>query len=106
MVEGDEACGEAGESLVDVSAPLVANWQPVEAAEPSMGPLHHLAVAAEPLAAVDAVACDVRRDLACAELPPAGSGIVGLVSVQLVGVSARPAQATTAQPRAQPLRVE
>src|SRR4051812_27530896 len=40
LVEGDEACGEAGEGFVDVGASLVTDGQAVEAVEPSVCPLH------------------------------------------------------------------
>lgn len=39
LVDGDEACGEAGEGLVDVGASLVADGQAAETIEPSVGAL-------------------------------------------------------------------
>lgn len=39
LVEGDEACGESGEGLVDVAAPLVADGQAAEPVELSVGTL-------------------------------------------------------------------
>ena len=85
LVEGDEACGEAGEGLVDVAAPLVADGQATEAVEPSVGPLDDPAVTPEPLAALDAFAGDARYDPARPTLLAPRPGIVGLVCVQLAG---------------------
>ncbi len=96
-VEGDEACREAGEGLVDVDATLVANGQAAKSVEPSMGALHDPAVAAELFAALDTLAGDARDDPACAALLPTRLGIVGLVGMQLVGASARSAAPARAQ---------
>ena len=40
LIERDEARGEAGDGLVDVAAPLVADGQAAEAVEPSVRPFH------------------------------------------------------------------
>lgn len=62
LAEGDEACSEAGEGLVDVGATLVADRQTAEAVEPSVGAPHDSAVAPELLASFDALAGDARHD--------------------------------------------
>ena len=54
LLEGDETGGEGCEGLVDVASALVADGQTDGAVEPRMGALHDLAVAAGPLATLDA----------------------------------------------------
>ena len=49
---------------MDVGAPLVAHGQAAEAVEPGQGALDHPAVAAQPLAGVDALAGDADPDVA------------------------------------------
>jgi hypothetical protein len=94
LVEGDEAGSEAGEGLVDVDASLVADWQAAEAVEPSVCALHHPPVPAQPLAALDAAACDARHNPTRSTLMSARSGVVGFVGVQFVRAVSRPAPPT------------
>lgn len=89
LVEGDEACSEAGESLVAVFASLVTDGQAAEAVEPGVGALHHPVVTPEPLATLDASAGDARHDSASPAFQPPRPDIVGIVSVQLTGPLAR-----------------
>ncbi len=99
LVEGDEACREACESLVDVGASLVADGQAAEAVEPGVGTLDHPAVATELFAALDTTTSDARHDPAGSAFVPTGSGIVGLVGVQLVRAASRSAAAAVPQGR-------
>lgn len=75
--------------MVDVGAALVADGEPAEAMPPGDGSLHHPAVSAEALGAVDAASGDPGQDVA----PPAGVAaaavIIGLVGVELAWPAAR-----------------
>jgi hypothetical protein len=96
LVESDEAGSEAGEGFVDVRTSLVAHGQPTEAIEPSVRALHHPPVPAQPLAALDAAACDARYNPTRPALVSARFSVVGFVSVQLVRPLSRPAPSTVA----------
>ncbi len=85
LVESNEACGESGEGLVDVAAPLVVDGQAADAVEPSVGTLDDPAVTPELPAALDAFAGDAGYDPARPTLLAPRPGIVGLVGVQLAG---------------------
>ncbi len=69
---------------MDVVAFLVAHGQAAEAGHPGMSAFNDPTVAAEALAAVQALARDAGRDAALAALPPAAAAVVGLVGVQLL----------------------
>lgn len=96
LVECDEAGSEAGEGFVDVCTSLVAHGQPTEAVEPSVRALHHPSVPAQPLAALDAAACDARYNPTRPALVSARLSVVGFVSVQFVRAVSRPAPPTVA----------
>ena len=89
LVEGDQAGREVREGLVDVCASLVADGQSTESVEPGVGAFHDPTVTTEFLAALDAPTRDARDDPPRPALLAAGSGIVGLVSVQLVRTASR-----------------
>src|SRR5947207_10967874 len=81
-IEADEGAAEVEEGLMNVAASLVAHRQPPEASQPGEGALHHPAVAAEPLAGVDAFAGDAAGDPAPSQVAAAARDVVGLVGVQ------------------------
>ncbi len=87
LVEGDGACSEAGDDLVDVAAPLVAEWQAAEVIEPSMSALGDPAVTPEPLAALDAFERDAQLDPTGPALSTSGLGIIGLIGVPRASVT-------------------
>jgi hypothetical protein len=92
-VEADQHARQLHEPQHDVGAPLVAHLQAPVAHQPRQRPLHHIAVAAQPLAGLDATPGDPGRDPASAQRPPATWVVVTLVAVQLGGPlpgSARP----------------
>jgi len=60
LVQGDEACSEGREGLVDVVSAFVAHGQAAEAVEPSVGSLDDPTVASELLAALDTATRDAR----------------------------------------------
>lgn len=99
LVQGDEACSEGREGLVDVVSAFVAHGQAAETVEPSVGPLDDPAVTAEFLAALDTLAGDARDDAACTTLLPPDPCIVSFVGVQLVRPVPRSAAPTRAQRR-------
>jgi hypothetical protein len=66
-VEADECAGQVEEPEQDVRAPLVADLQPPVADQPRQRPLHHVPVAAQPLARLDAAPGDPGRDAARAQ---------------------------------------
>jgi hypothetical protein len=78
----------------DVAAPLVAGLQSPIAHQPGQRPLHHRAVAAQPLARLDAAAGDPRDDPASAQGAAAAWVVVALVAVQLGRALAGPPGAT------------
>lgn len=70
---------------MDVLAPLIADRQPPNLIQPGHGPLDHPAVAAKPLAALDAFAGDAPLNVAAAQEATAARDVVGLVRMQLGG---------------------
>jgi hypothetical protein len=82
-VEADECAGQVEEPEQDVRAPLVADLQPPVADQPRQRPLHHVPVAAQPLARLDAAPGDPGRDAAPAQRQTAARVVVPLVAMQL-----------------------
>ncbi len=80
---------------MDVGAPFVTNLQAAIAVEPRARSFHDPAVAAEPLARLDALARDARRDASPAQLSPQRGRVVSLIGVQLLGALARAAPPAT-----------
>ncbi len=76
---------------MDVGAPFVTNLQAAVAVEPRARSFHDPAVAAQPLARLDALARDARRDASPAQLGPQRGRVIRLVGVQLRGALARAA---------------
>ena len=70
---------------MDVIAALITDGEAAEAVEPSKGTLDHPAVAAQPVAALDAASRDAGEDAAAAAGLTAGAGVICLVGMQLVG---------------------
>ena len=99
LVQADEGCGEGHEGEVDVVAALVADGEAAEAGHPREGSFDNPAVAAEALGAVDAGPGDARGDAALAQDVPHRAAPVGLVGVQLLRPSARPAAPAAAHRR-------
>lgn len=95
LVEADEGAAEDNEGFVDVGAPLVADGQTAEAVEPGERSFDDPAVAAQPLAAVDATLRNAGGDCPGAAFGPAPVVVVGLVGVKLVRPLARAATAMT-----------
>src|SRR5438067_2475825 len=90
--ETDQDAAELQEGEMDIRPSLIANPQAAEAREPREGPLHHPAVAAQLLAALDAAAGDARRNAPLPTRRSAVRGIIALVGVQLGGPPPRAAQ--------------
>jgi uncharacterized protein (TIGR03083 family) len=84
-VEADQRARQLHEPQHDVGAPLVAHLQAPVAHQPRQRPLHHIPVAAQPLAGLDATPGDPRGDPASAQRPPATWVVIALVAVQLGG---------------------
>jgi hypothetical protein len=84
LVKGDEAGREACEGLVDVGTSVVADGQAPEAVEPGVGMLDYPSARTRFVAALDTFSRDARHDPARPAFVPPGSGIIGLVGVQLV----------------------
>ena len=76
---------------MDVGAPLVADRQASELAEPSQGAFDHPAVPPQPGAALDPAPRDAGLDVAAGQGTTAAAVIVGLVGVELAWPLARPA---------------
>ena len=89
-VEADECAGRVEEPEQDVRAPLVADLQAPVADQPRQRPLHHVPVAAQPLARLDAAPGDPGRDAAPAQRQTAARVVVPLVAMQLGRALARP----------------
>ncbi len=70
---------------MDVRPPLIAHFQPPEAAQPGQPTLHDPAIAAQPLAGLEALAGDTRRDPALSTHPPIGRIIIGFIRMQFLG---------------------
>jgi hypothetical protein len=81
------------ERLEDIGAPLVADGQTTEAAEPGQGAFDDPSMAPQTLAALDAASGDAVADAALAQVTMAARHIIGFVSVELGGSPARPAAA-------------
>jgi hypothetical protein len=75
---------------MDVCAPLIAHLQPPEAAQPRQRALHHPAIAPQPLAGLDPLAGDTRRDASAATRPPIPGGVLRFVGMQLLWPLAGP----------------
>ena len=90
LIEADEGASEDHEGFVDIGAPLIADGQTAEAAEPGQGSLDDPSVSAQTLAAVHPTPSDAGHDGAGAAFGPAAPVIIGLVRVQLLGPPARP----------------
>jgi hypothetical protein len=82
-IEADQRTGQICEPQQEVGAPLLADLQPPIAHQPGQRPLHHLPMAAQPLARLDATPGDPRADPPPAQRPPATRVVVALVAVQL-----------------------
>ena len=76
---------------MDIGPSLIADGQPAVPVEPGQGALHHPAMAAQPLAGVDAFAGDAHPDVALGKRPATARDVVGLVGMQLVRALAAPA---------------
>src|SRR5215218_73323 len=73
-----------------LGVPLVADLQAPVAHQPRQRPLHHVAVAAQPIAWLDAAPGDSRGDPTATQRPPAARVVVALVQVELGGPPAGP----------------
>jgi hypothetical protein len=93
LVEADEGATQDDEGLVDVGAPLVADGEAAEAAEPGQGSLNNPSVPAQPRARLHATSSDAGPDGAGAALLTATTMVVGLVGVELLGPPTGPALA-------------
>lgn len=71
------------ESVEDVGAPLIADCQPAETAEPSQGTFHDPAMPSQTLAALDAAPGDPWLDSTPAQCPTALREIVAFIGMQL-----------------------
>jgi hypothetical protein len=69
--------------------PLVADLQPPTAHQRRQRPLHHIPMAAKPLARLDPAAGEPRGDPPPAQRPPAAWIVVPLVAVELGGPPTR-----------------
>ncbi len=81
------------ESLEDIGAPLVADGQAAEPAEPGQGALHDPAMPSQALAALDAAPSNAIPDPSFAQTLMAARQIIGLVGVKLCGALAGSAAA-------------
>src|SRR4051794_11307875 len=81
------------EGLEDVGASLIADGEAAEPAEPSQGAFDDPAMAPQTLAAVDAASGDPIANASPAQVPMTARHIISLISVELVGLLARPAAA-------------
>jgi hypothetical protein len=75
---------------MDIGSAFIADGEPAEAVDPSLGPLDHPTVAAQSFAAVNAAPGDAGDDTALAASIAAGGKIISFVGMEFGGPEARP----------------
>jgi hypothetical protein len=94
-VPTDQRAADVQKRLMQVCSPLVPNTQPTIAVEPRRRPLDDLPMSAEPLAAFDTPARDVRHNALLVQLRPQRLRVKSIVRMEFRRAFTRPDAALT-----------
>lgn len=90
IVPADESIANMKECQVDVVAPFVADLQTTKAGKPTNRPLHHPAIASQPLGGINPSSSNARQNASSAQRCSLLSRVIRFVCMKFLGSSSGP----------------